>query len=190
MRIAYADPPYPGMAHLYKDHPDYGGEVDHAALIEKLYCDYDGFILHTASTTLDHVLSLIEFDVRIAAWVKPFASWKKNVYPAYAWEPVLFHGGRNAFGSRQTARDFIAEPITLKRGLTGAKPEAVCHWCFDLLGMEPDDELEDLFPGSGAVSRAWESFCSTPRIEFPVEPPAAEEIPGLVASVPVTENTE
>lgn len=25
MRIAYADPPYPGMAHLYKDHPDYGG---------------------------------------------------------------------------------------------------------------------------------------------------------------------
>ena len=29
LRIGYADPPYPGQAHLYKDHPDYGGEVDH-----------------------------------------------------------------------------------------------------------------------------------------------------------------
>ena len=27
MRIAYADPPYPGCAHLYRDHPDYDGEV-------------------------------------------------------------------------------------------------------------------------------------------------------------------
>jgi hypothetical protein len=27
MRIAYADPPYIGCAHLYKDHADYGGEV-------------------------------------------------------------------------------------------------------------------------------------------------------------------
>lgn len=24
MRIGYADPPYIGCAHLYKDHPDYG----------------------------------------------------------------------------------------------------------------------------------------------------------------------
>lgn len=36
MRFAYADPPYPGMAHLYKGHLDYAGEVDHKALIERL----------------------------------------------------------------------------------------------------------------------------------------------------------
>lgn len=36
MRIAYADPPYPGCAHLYKDHPDYGGEVDHVELLQRL----------------------------------------------------------------------------------------------------------------------------------------------------------
>jgi hypothetical protein len=32
LRLAYADPPYPGKARLYRDHPDYGGEVDLAAL--------------------------------------------------------------------------------------------------------------------------------------------------------------
>jgi hypothetical protein len=29
-RLAYADPPYLGKAWLYRDHPDYGGEVDHS----------------------------------------------------------------------------------------------------------------------------------------------------------------
>lgn len=30
MRIAYADPPYPGQARKhYGQHPDYAGEVDH-----------------------------------------------------------------------------------------------------------------------------------------------------------------
>lgn len=28
MKLGYADPPYPGGAHLYKDHPDFAGEVD------------------------------------------------------------------------------------------------------------------------------------------------------------------
>jgi len=34
VKIAYADPPYIGCAHLYRDHPDYAGEVDHPALID------------------------------------------------------------------------------------------------------------------------------------------------------------
>lgn len=44
MRLGYADPPYPGCAHLYKDHPDYAGEVDHAALIKRLNEEFDGWI--------------------------------------------------------------------------------------------------------------------------------------------------
>jgi hypothetical protein len=36
LRLAYADPPYPGKVWLYRDHPDYGGEVDHSALIVRL----------------------------------------------------------------------------------------------------------------------------------------------------------
>jgi hypothetical protein len=41
LRLAYADPPYSGNARLYRDHPDYGGEVDHAVLIGRLAA-YDG----------------------------------------------------------------------------------------------------------------------------------------------------
>lgn len=44
MRLAYADPPYPGCAALYKDHPDYAGEVDHAALLRTLQDNYDGWV--------------------------------------------------------------------------------------------------------------------------------------------------
>jgi hypothetical protein len=71
-------------------------------------------------------------------------------------------------------RDWIAEPITMKRGLTGAKPEKVCHWIFEMLGAEPDDKLTDLFPGSGAVTRAWETW------KMKHSPPPAEL--ALVAS--------
>lgn len=43
-------------------------------------------------------------------------------------------------------------------GGDGAKPERVCHWAFELVGAEPDDELIDMFPGTGAVTRAWRTW--------------------------------
>lgn len=43
MKLGYADPPYIGCAHLYRDHPDYAGEVDHPSLIERLEAEFDGF---------------------------------------------------------------------------------------------------------------------------------------------------
>jgi hypothetical protein len=33
-----------------------------------------------------------------------------------------------------------------------------CRWLFGLLGAAPGDQLDDLFPGSGAVTRAWAVF--------------------------------
>ena len=47
MRFAYADPPYPGQARRhYKHHPDFDGEVDHGALIERLMDEFpDGWAL-------------------------------------------------------------------------------------------------------------------------------------------------
>jgi hypothetical protein len=50
MKIAYADPPYVGCAELYRDHPDYGGEVDHVALVARLQDEFDGWVLHAAAT--------------------------------------------------------------------------------------------------------------------------------------------
>ena len=44
------------------------------------------------------------------------------------------------------------------RGMIGAKPDALAFWIFAALGARPDDDLDDLYPGSGAVSRAWEQW--------------------------------
>ena len=171
MRIAYADPPYPGCAHLYRDHEDYGGEVDHAWLIHHLVSYYDGYCLHTSSVALPQVLQIFANEVgtddwpRVMAWVKPFAAFKKNVSVAYAWEPVLVKAARKPVVKRgMTYRDWLAEPITLQRGLTGAKPDAVCRWLFEVMGCEPEDKLHDLFPGTGAVGKAWEVWRSQLRL--------------------------
>lgn len=161
MRLAYADPPYPGCAHLYKDHPDYAGEVDHADLIRRLETDYDGFVLHTHVPALRDLLPLFTTDIRVCAWVKPFAAFKRNVPVAYAWEPVIVKALRKPDVMRSCVRplrDFLAESIAMQRGLTGAKPEAVCWWAFETAGLGDRDEVVDLFPGTGAVSRAWRSW--------------------------------
>lgn len=54
-------------------------------------------------------------------------------------------------GKQTTPKDFIVEPITLQKGLVGAKPARVCRWILDLLNFEPGDELIDLFPGTGIM---------------------------------------
>lgn len=159
MRIAYADPPYIGCAHLYKDHKDYAGEVDHEKLIAYLSNDYDGFVLHCSSPSLSEILRYTPEDCRIMAWVKPFAAFKKNVPVAYAWEPIIVRAARRPIVSKRLVmRDWIDCPITMKKGLTGAKPEKVCWWLFEMVAATPLDELVDLFPGTGAVTKSWESW--------------------------------
>lgn len=160
-RIGYADPPYIGCAHLYSNQPDFSGEIDHVALIEQLEA-YDGWVLHAAATprSMATLAPLVEqTGARWMTWVKGFAAFKKNVSVAYAWEPVIVKAVRKPVVSKRLVmRDWIQESITLKRGLTGAKPEAVCHWAFEMVGARPDDELSDLYPGTGAVSRAWKTW--------------------------------
>ena len=158
------------MAHLYRDHPDYAGEVDHAALVARLEAEFDGWILHTSSVAIPLIAPLVDLPgVRWGAWVKGFASFKPGVRPAYAWEPVVFkpmRKGREDYTGAFVMRDWIECPMTMKRGFTGAKPEAVCHWAFEVVGAERGDEMVDLFPGSGAVTRAWESW--RPQLELAV----------------------
>lgn len=178
MRIGYADPPYPGMAKRhYGNHPDYAGEVDHRALLSDLQT-YDGWLLHTSSVALPEVLGYaaeLALDYRIMAWVKPFAAFKPNVAVAYAWEPVLVHECRkpSVAAASGVLRDWHAANITLRRGLAGAKPERLCWWAFDVLGCEPGDELCDLFPGTGAVGRAWESWQAQRPLGFIPDPEPA-----------------
>lgn len=146
-RLAYADPPYPGCAHFYKEK----SEVDHAELVGRLR-SYDGWALSTASTNLRDVWALCP-EARCAAWVKPFAVFKPNVNPAYTWEPVLFVSARKRGRNEATVRDHLTANITLRKGLVGAKPESFCHWVLALMGWQDGDEVDDLFPGTGVMGR-------------------------------------
>lgn len=171
VRIAYADPPYLGLAEkFYGDKHENAGDFDkveaHAALLEHLAHEYAGFAYSLTSTTLQAILPVAPAGIRVAAWVKPFASFKPNVNPAYAWEPILFRPARTNSRS-QTVRDWCAANITLERGFVGAKPDALCYWIFDLLGAEPDDDFSDIFPGSGAVARAWDAWRRQTKLPFP-----------------------
>lgn len=158
MRIGYADPPYIGCAGRYPEKT----EMDHVALVTQLQDSYDGWILHAAATPASMAVlapMVVSTGARWCAWVKGFAAFKAGVPVAYAWEPVIVKPARKPVVSgRLVLRDWIQEPITLQRGMVGAKPEAVCHWAFELVGAELGDELVDLYPGSGAVSRAWHTW--------------------------------
>jgi hypothetical protein len=156
VRFAYADPPYLGCGHLYAaHHPDalvWDDPETHRQLIDRLVTDYpDGWALSLSVPSLRTLLPMCPDDVRIASWVKPFAAFKRNVRIAYTWEPVIYwHGRLSSKDGANPNRDHLAEPITLRRGLTGAKPERFCRWVLDLLGWVPG---EDLFPGTGVMGR-------------------------------------
>jgi len=156
-RIAYADPPYIGCGNLYPEKQ----EIDHEKLILELET-YDAWALSCHSPSLRILLPMCSQNIRIGAWVKPFASFKPNVNPAYAWEPVLYKPLSRA-RDLATVRDWISASITLQKGIVGAKPPQFCFWLFELLGAREDDEFYDLFPGTGVVTRCWESWCEGKR---------------------------
>jgi hypothetical protein len=183
VRLAYADPPYPGQSKKhYGDHEDYAGEVDHVELVEQLE-DYDGWCLHTSSPALRDVLPLCPEDARVLAWVKPFAVFKRNVPVAYAWEPVIVRACRKPVVSGRIVvplRDWLSVPVVLNGGaFAGAKPAPLCWWLFETMGAEQDDELVDLFPGTGAVSDAWRSWKGQAQLAYPEsDAPALHRLDG------------
>lgn len=161
MRFAYADPPYIGQAQRHYGDDERAAEVNHRLLVAYLQ-EFDGWALSCSASSLREVLLLCPESTRVLAWVKPWCSWKPGIWPAYAWEPVLIGGGRKVERDRErlTPRDWLAAPITSGRSVHGAKPDQFCCWLFEVLGMEPDDDFVDVFPGSGAVTRAWKRWRS------------------------------
>ena len=169
MRFAYADPPYIGQARKhYRKHPDYAGEVDHEALIARLVAEYpDGWALSLSCKSLRQILAMCPADVRVMAWVKPLTPLLPGIRVQYGWEPVIVRGGRQPRPAKGAPmlRDWVsASPDGWafrpkpEGHVIGRKPEAFCRWLFAVLGLESGDEFVDLFPGSGAVGRAWDAW--------------------------------
>lgn len=261
-RLAYADPPYPGRAGYYVNHPDYAGEVDHTQLVDQLMT-YDGWALSTAADALPAVLEVCPADVQVAAWHRGHRPHKNAAGPLSAWEPVIYRRPRRradeaaiadveavalrdaSTGSQRdtsgsstrdtSARDLrdtsvqvlrdssprglrdtstpathdvshaaardtsapgrrdgsqelhedvvddVAAPITDSLiyparpratdpgRVIGAKPAVFARWIFDLLGATPADTLDDLFPGSGGIARAWAAYTGNELDGGPVD---------------------
>lgn len=168
MNFAYADPPYLGCCAKYghRHEAPYGCWNDletHRLLIRNLRDGYpDGWILSLGSNNAEDMLHLCREEigrnqVRLGAWVKPFGVYKPNVNPAFVWEPIIFRGGRKRDRTQDTVRDWHSENITLRKGLTGAKPPKFSDWLLALLGVDfaAGDTIDDLFPGTHGMTLAW-----------------------------------
>ena len=170
LSFAYADPPYLGCGALYAAHHpaarDWDDPATHRALVQRLADEYpDGWALSSSTPALEEMLTICRAvlgpnKVRVSAWVKPFAVYKPNVNPAYAWESVIWRGGRTKRSRKEdTVRDWHSENITMRRGLPGAKPPGFAKWIPELLGADVTrgDTITDLFPGTGAMLGVWRS---------------------------------
>jgi hypothetical protein len=165
LALGYADPPYPGKEHYYRDHPDYRPEpVDLGALLEELQL-YDGWALSTSSDGLPTVLYEAKrrgIHPRVASWHRG-ARHVPSGHPLDGWEPVVYVPARELAldSGRVNVLEYHAQPLRSDPNrVIGAKPAAFCAWLFELLGALPGDDFRDLFPGSGAVARAWDLYMS------------------------------
>lgn len=158
MKFAYADPPYLGMGKAMYGRDEWDSIETHKSLIDRLVSEFpDGWAMSLSSPSLRRILPLCPEDCRVAAWVKPFAAFRPNVKPAYAWEPVIFRGGRPTGRSDQTWHDWHSENITMRKGFRGAKPPGFSDWIARLLNADArkNDTITDLFYGSGSMHGVW-----------------------------------
>lgn len=168
--FAFADPPYAGCSkRYYSRHKDYGGEVDQAALVEKLTAGYDGWALCLSVKSLPDILPACPPGVITAAWFKSLAP-PLGDHRRYNWEPVLvmpvrrYEPGYVPLAMISASVDGYTFRETPEEHVTGQKPAAFSHWIFALAGLVKADVMDDLFPGSGAVGRAWETYEPGPTV--------------------------
>lgn len=149
MSLAYADPPYPGHAELYRYEATYAGEVDHRALIAQLR-GFDGWALSTSEAALADVLALCPPGVRVMPWCKPFGVPATTFGAHCAWEPLIVSPARELRPG--FANFLLAHPARGGGTLPGRKPLAFCAFLFRCLGARAGDTFADLYPGTGIVS--------------------------------------
>lgn len=151
----YGDQATPGTAADF--HPEAGlwdTPEAHRDLIAHLAANFDGWAI---ATTLDGA----EWYAPTPAGTRHLVWHKTNAMPNgsrihSSCELVLAY---TPHGRRRLAPAYIVPDLLSaagpRQGFAGAKPPAWTRWVLDALAYDPDqDELVDMFPGSGAVSAA------------------------------------
>lgn len=168
MKFGYADPPYPNLSAKYYR----GSEVNHENLVSRLRDEYpNGWALSTSPAGLEMVLGVCNVLigpnlVRVCPWVRG-ARRGVSMRPRASWEPLIVFGGRpRRVGPAEVSDDSLvlhpSRHLTLPRRVIGMKPPGFSAWMFRQLGAARGDTLDDLYPGSGAVGRAWKLFQKEP----------------------------
>jgi hypothetical protein len=180
MRLAIADPPYPRFvgsggskpraARWYGDgqrsqkdrpadyHPDAAAWDDHARhrrLLVDLMLGFDGWAIATTPDGLA-AYGALPPAARIMAWVKPNASPGSHRLRSL-WEAVILYPPEGRRSNRNGA-GMVSDVMTAnapRLGFPGAKPVEWTRWVLDALGYDEDeDEVVDVFHGSGSVAAA------------------------------------
>lgn len=189
LRLAYADPPYVGRARRYYGREaSFAGEVDHSELLSRL-ATYDGWALSCAADSIPRLLATVAEVLRDASRVDRvrLAIWHRRRPPhpharrLSAYEGLIYSPARFVVpGSTRPITDVLlgveSRPRpTLPGSIIGMKPPAFCVWVFQLLGALPGDDLADLFPGSGMVSRAWAGYTGRSVVPVDTSPPGSRD---------------
>ena len=176
VKLAIADPPYLGRAVRYygaggcgygygknqaDNHPEaylWDDPETHKDLARKLLNEYDGFAIALTVHSLSTYLEVIETDsrngIRIGAWIKP-KSVPSGSRIKTSWEPVIFKipKARKGYdGGKRVNDHLICNPPTIN--FIGAKPIEWTNWVLDVMGYQEGDQVDDLFVGSGMVTKA------------------------------------
>lgn len=96
---------------------------------------------------------------RLMAWVRPNAQPGAHRLRSL-WEPVILYppeGRRSNRGGVGSIPDVLTAPVPRGR-FRGAKPPEWTHWVLAAMTYRPGDSVIDLFPGSGAVARAIDTY--------------------------------
>lgn len=186
MKLVIADPPYPpfvgsggrknrasrwygaGQRSL-KDNPadrhpeasDWDNPARHRLLLEELMSTCDGWAIATSVDGIS-AYGALPVGIRVMAWIKPNAIPGSHRIRSN-WEPVILYppiGRRSNRSGRGSVTD--VHIANAPRGFIGEKPESWTHWVLDALSFEPaNDQVIDMFTGSGAVARAVLTYPST-----------------------------
>lgn len=180
LRLAYADPPYPGCAKkYYGKEATYAGEVDHAALLSRL-ATYDGWALSTSREALRWLLPMCPPEAIPCPWIKSKGT-QKSRGPANTHEYVIVVPGRWRLpGPRDSF--YGGSPRQEGHYLMGRKSIRFCNWIFQLMGASPWDLLDDLYPGTGIVGKCWKEWCRASTGDM--SRAAARDIAGIPETSP------
>lgn len=179
MRLAIADPPYPPFvgsggqknrasrwyglgqrsrtdrpADCHPEASEWDDPTRHRRLLVDLMRDYDGFAIATSPDGIEAYRPLPPA-IRLLVWVKPNAQPGAHRLRSM-WEAVILYppaGRRSNRGGVGATPDVLIAPAP--RGFRGAKPAEWTDWVLAALTHDPAvDVVDDLFPGSGAVTSA------------------------------------